>query len=152
MLSGRTEKSLLKWPALITAVKADSIVPSNTTDRLALTYWTRSAAQDNVDALVKMGDYYLKGVGLPSGKPQPHKAAACYQTAAGTHTSAMAMFNLGWMHETGLGVMQVRSRTRQPLFDTLIKSSLFRTFIWRSVTMTWRTKQTLKLTCLSSCL
>jgi len=76
------------------------------TDRLALTYWTRSAAQDNIDALVKMGDYYLEGFGTSSGQPQPDKAAACYQTATNTHMSAMAMWNLGWMHENGIGVSQ----------------------------------------------
>jgi SEL1 protein len=75
-------------------------------DRLALTYWTRSAAQDNIDALVKMGDYYLDGFGTSSGQPQPDKAAACYQTATNTHLSAMAMWNLGWMHENGIGVSQ----------------------------------------------
>ncbi|KAI9609333.1 hypothetical protein H4Q26_007283 [Puccinia striiformis f. sp. tritici PST-130] len=78
----------------------------NATDRLALTYWTRSAAQDNIDALVKMGDYYLDGFGTSSGLPQPEKAAACYQTATNTHLSAMAMWNLGWMHENGAGVTQ----------------------------------------------
>lgn len=79
---------------------------SNETDRLALTYWTRSAAQDNIDALVKMGDYYLEGYGTSSGQAQPEKAAACYQTATNTHLSAMAMWNLGWMHENGIGVSQ----------------------------------------------
>lgn len=79
---------------------------SNSTDRLALTYWTRSAAQDNIDALVKMGDYYLYGYGSLAGVPQPEKAAACYQTATNTHLSAMSMWNLGWMHENGVGVSQ----------------------------------------------
>jgi SEL1 protein len=78
----------------------------NMTDRVALTFWTRSAAQDNVDALVKMGDYYLKGLGVPSGIPQPEKAAACYASAANTHVSSIAMHNLGWMHENGIGVSQ----------------------------------------------
>lgn len=79
---------------------------NNMTDRLALTYWTRSAAQDNIDALVKMGDYYLNGCGTASGQARPEKAAACYQTATNTHLSAMAMWNLGWMHENGIGVSQ----------------------------------------------
>lgn len=79
---------------------------SNTTERLALMFWTRSAAQDNVDALVKMGDYYLKGLGVPSGIPQPEKAAACYGSAASTQISSLAMHNLGWMHENGIGVSQ----------------------------------------------
>ncbi|GAA5980248.1 hypothetical protein JCM10908_001587 [Rhodotorula pacifica] len=75
-------------------------------DRLALTYWTRSAAQDNVDALVKMGDYYYAGLGTEDGVPQMEKAAGCYQSAATTRFSAMAMWNLGWMHEVGKGVPQ----------------------------------------------
>ncbi|TKA54602.1 hypothetical protein B0A53_03009 [Rhodotorula sp. CCFEE 5036] len=75
-------------------------------DRLALTYWTRSAAQDNVDALVKMGDYYYAGLGTEDGVPQLEKAAGCYQSAATTRFSAMAMWNLGWMHEVGKGVPQ----------------------------------------------
>lgn len=79
---------------------------STATDRLALVFWTRSAAQQNVDALVKMGDYYLKGLGVPSGIPQPEKAAACYASAAGTQVSSLAMHNLGWMHENGIGVSQ----------------------------------------------
>ncbi|KAK4058132.1 ERAD-associated protein [Microbotryomycetes sp. JL221] len=76
----------------------------NESDRLALAYWTRSAAQDNVDALVKTGDYYFSGYGTP--EPQQAKAAACYQSASSTLVSAMAMWNLGWMHETGQGVAQ----------------------------------------------
>ncbi|GAA96960.1 uncharacterized protein L969DRAFT_96851 [Mixia osmundae IAM 14324] len=76
----------------------------NITDRLALTFWTRSAAQNNIDALVKMGDYYLSGYGTSTGAPQPQKAAACYSSAAMTHVSAMAMHNLGWLHENGIGV------------------------------------------------
>ena len=53
-----------------------------------------------------MGDYYLKGLGVPSGIPQPEKAAACYASAANTHISSLAMHNLGWMHENGIGVSQ----------------------------------------------
>jgi SEL1 protein len=99
----RTEKQKMRIPLLD---KNASTIP---TDRLALTFWTRSAAQDNVDALVKMGDYYLKGVGVAAGRPQPEKAAACYQSAASTHVSALAMHNLGWMHENGIGVTKVRA-------------------------------------------
>lgn len=70
---------------------------------LALIYWTRSARQSNIDALVKMGDYYLDGVGtLPSSE----NAALCYQAAAETMSSAQAMWNLGWMHENGIGIEQ----------------------------------------------
>jgi SEL1 protein len=70
---------------------------------LALIYWTRSAKQSNIDSLVKMGDYYLDGVGT---KPSPDNAAMCYQAAAETMSSAQAMWNLGWMHENGIGIEQ----------------------------------------------
>jgi len=70
---------------------------------LALLYWTRSAEQKNIDSMVKMGDYYLTGLGTP---PDSEKAAACYQAAAETQQSAQAMWNLGWMHENGVGMDQ----------------------------------------------
>lgn len=72
-------------------------------DNMALIYWTRSARQANVDSLVKMGDWYLYGYGLPA--PDPVKAAACYLAAA-EGMSALAMWNLGWCHENGIGVEQ----------------------------------------------
>lgn len=97
---------------------------------LALAYFTRSAKQANVDSLVKMGDYYLAsgttsaGAGKPQASSPPiptetktgdsdpqakeaqsdlEKAATCYTTAAETHHSAQALWNLGWMHEHGIG-------------------------------------------------
>jgi SEL1 protein len=70
---------------------------------LALIYWTRSAEQKNVDSMVKMGDYYLQGLGTP---PDQEKAAQCYQAAADTMQSAQANWNLGWMHENGIGIDQ----------------------------------------------
>ncbi|KAI0687874.1 HCP-like protein [Cerioporus squamosus] len=82
--------------------------PSNDTARLALTQWIRSAAQRNVDALVKVGDYYYYGLGVPD-EPESvrwEKAAGYYQSAADTQMSALAMWNLGWMYENGIGVPQ----------------------------------------------
>ncbi|CAK3766316.1 Sel1-like repeat-containing [Lecanosticta acicola] len=70
---------------------------------LALIHWTRSAKQNNIDSLVKMGDYYLAGLGA---RASAEHAAACYQAAAETLQSAQAMFNLGWMHENGIGIEQ----------------------------------------------
>lgn len=71
---------------------------------LALVHWTRSARQQNVDSLVKMGDYYFFGLGAPAS---PEHAAACYQAAAETQVlSAQALWNLGWMHENGVGIEQ----------------------------------------------
>jgi SEL1 protein len=73
---------------------------------LALIYWTRSAKQQNIDSLVKMGDYYLFGLGTSDSLPDEKKAASCYQAAADTLQSAQAMWNLGWMHENGVGIEQ----------------------------------------------
>lgn len=82
-----------------------------------LTLWMRSAAQDNADAMVKVGDYYYAGLGpsenatapaapglgTDAGEPNYQKALAYYQTAADKQ-SAMAYWNLGYMYENGLGV------------------------------------------------
>lgn len=70
---------------------------------LALIYWTRSAKQTNIDSMVKMGDYYLNGIGT---QPDMEKAAACYTGAAEFPQSAQALYNLGWMHENGVGLTQ----------------------------------------------
>ncbi|KAF8583800.1 HCP-like protein [Ramaria rubella] len=82
--------------------------PSNETARVALTQWTRSAAQRNVDALIKVGDYYFYGLGV-SDEPESirwEKAAGYYHSAVATQVSALAMWNLGWMYENGVGVTQ----------------------------------------------
>lgn len=86
---------------------------------MAMRYWIRSAAQDNVDAMVKVGDLYCKlyhavetQLTIDSGQVNateldgtPHELAAnYYQTAADSQQSAMAYWNLGWMYEMGQGV------------------------------------------------
>ncbi|KAJ5089341.1 hypothetical protein N7532_008025 [Penicillium argentinense] len=70
---------------------------------LALIYWTRSSKQANIDSLIKMGDYYLAGMGTVA---DPEKASACYHNAAEAHRSAQAYWDLGWMHENGVAVQQ----------------------------------------------
>jgi SEL1 protein len=82
----------------------------NDTARIALTQWSRSAGQRNIDALVKVGDYYYHGLGVPEEPEQIRwgKAAQYYRSAADTQQSALAMWNLGWMYENGVGVPQVR--------------------------------------------
>ncbi|KIY50282.1 HCP-like protein [Fistulina hepatica ATCC 64428] len=84
------------------------ITPSNDTARLALTQWARAAAQRNVDALVKVGDYYYHDLGVPpeAEATRLERAAKYYQSAADTQMSALAMWNLGWMYENGVGVPQ----------------------------------------------
>lgn len=73
---------------------------------LALIYYTRSAKQSNIDSLLKAGDYYLSGIGVPENKPDLDAASTCYHTAAEGHHSAQAFWNLGWMHENGIAVSQ----------------------------------------------
>lgn len=70
---------------------------------LALIYYTRSSRQGNIDSLVKMGDYYLDGIGT---ERDIDKAVKCYTGAAEYQQSAQALFNLGWMHENGVGLDQ----------------------------------------------
>lgn len=71
--------------------------------KLALVYWTRSSRQSHVDSLVKMGDYYYYGIGA---ERDVKKALQCYTGASDFSQSAQALFNLGWMHENGVGLTQ----------------------------------------------
>lgn len=77
--------------------------PSQAAQEYALIYWTRAANQNNVDARVKMGDCYFHGTGTPIDY---EKAASCYQVAAEMERSPLAMWNLGWMHENGVGIVR----------------------------------------------
>ena len=90
------------------------IVPSNDTAKLALTQWIRASAQRDIDALVKVGDYYYHGLGVADDPPAVRfeKAAKYYRAAADTQISALAMWNLGWMYENGVGLAQVSSFLR----------------------------------------
>ncbi|PUU83094.1 hypothetical protein B9Z19DRAFT_965565 [Tuber borchii] len=92
------EKSRLDLKSLLNPKPKDQ-----RNQELALIYWTRSAKQSNTDSLVKMGDYYLSGVGT---EQDAAKAASCYTAASELQASAQALWNLGWMHENGIGVEQ----------------------------------------------
>ncbi|KAE9408748.1 HCP-like protein [Gymnopus androsaceus JB14] len=98
----RFGSSILRW------TRFSPMEPSNDTALLALTQWTRAAAQRNIDALVKVGDYYYHGLGVPDEEEtiRYEKAAKYYQSAADTQMSALALWNLGWMYENGVGVPQ----------------------------------------------
>ncbi|KAG5977402.1 hypothetical protein E4U55_006845 [Claviceps digitariae] len=80
---------------------ADSTLLDNPS--LALIHWTRSSRQTNIDSLVKMGDYYYYGIGT---ERDVGKAVQCYIGASEYSQSAQALFNLGWMHENGIGLDQ----------------------------------------------
>lgn len=72
-------------------------------DGMALIQWTRSSRQSNIDSTVKMGDYYYYGVGTDR---DISKAVQCYTAASDHSQSAQALFNLGWMYENGVGLVQ----------------------------------------------
>lgn len=70
----------------------------------ALLQWSRAASQGSTVARVKMGDYHYYGFGT---KIDYETAASHYRLASEQQHSAQAMFNLGYMHEQGLGLKQV---------------------------------------------
>jgi len=95
------EQSSLRLPSWLVRQPPKSGLLQNPT--LGLVEWTRSSRQGNIDSLVKMGDYYLKGIGT---EKDVDKAVQCYTGASEYHQSAQALYNLGWMHEHGVGLNQ----------------------------------------------
>ncbi|KAJ2782020.1 ERAD-associated protein [Coemansia javaensis] len=71
--------------------------------RQTLAYWTRAANQGMSDARVKQGDHYFYGWGV---EPSAERAAAAYSIAAEADANGLAMWNLGWMYENGIGVQR----------------------------------------------
>ncbi|XP_013116479.1 protein sel-1 homolog 1 [Stomoxys calcitrans] len=67
----------------------------------AFYYWKRAASQGYSAAQVKLGDYYYYGWGT---NIDFETAAALYRKASEQQYNAQAMFNLGYMHEKGLGM------------------------------------------------
>lgn len=70
----------------------------------AFTSWQRSANQNSGYARVKLGDFNYYGLGT---HVDYNAAIEHYKIAADNHQSAQAMFNLGYMHEQGLGLEKV---------------------------------------------
>ena len=69
--------------------------------RRMLHYHGLAADQGNVKSLLQIGDAYYYGKGVDA--PDKNKSAAVYLQAS-QHRSAQAMFNLGMMHEHGVGL------------------------------------------------
>merc|ERR1719430_1110329 len=67
----------------------------------ALVYWSRAAAQGYSAARVRLGDYFYYGWGTDIDY---ETAASHYRIASEQQNNAQAMFNLGYMHELGLGM------------------------------------------------
>ncbi|XP_011500969.1 PREDICTED: protein sel-1 homolog 1 [Ceratosolen solmsi marchali] len=71
----------------------------------ALSLWARAAAQGYSVAQVKLGDAHYYGRGT---KVDYDLAASHYRSASEQQHNAQAMFNLGYMHECGLGLTKDR--------------------------------------------
>ncbi|XP_014797392.1 PREDICTED: protein sel-1 homolog 1 isoform X2 [Calidris pugnax] len=80
-----------------------SIVGENETYPRALLHWNRAAAQGYTVARIKLGDYHFYGFGTDVDY---ETAFIHYRLASEQQHSAQAMFNLGYMHEKGLGIKQ----------------------------------------------
>ena len=71
----------------------------------ALIYYQRAANLGNTEARVKVGDFYYDGKGAREDRKL---AVLHYQNAAdGQGGSPIAWFNLGYMHQEGIGVNKV---------------------------------------------
>lgn len=126
-LRGEHDKALLGWwiaaemgietgqnnVAFLLDRGADIFEDSPVLNDTSLVQWTRSAAQGDGDAMVVVGDRYCEcsitlltlDAGLEPNHTDYTRALAFYQSAAEVN-SAMAYWNVGWMHENGLGVPQ----------------------------------------------
>ncbi|KHJ40822.1 ribosomal protein S5 domain protein [Trichuris suis] len=67
----------------------------------ALLLWDRAANQGSSFARVKVADYHYYGKGTPVDYEE---AVANYKVASELQRNAQAMFNLGYMHEQGIGI------------------------------------------------
>lgn len=76
-------------------------IPKHEIYKRAFTQWQRSATQGSTSSRVKLGDYFYYGLGTDVNY---QKAIQHYRTASDQHHNAQAMFNLGYMHEQGLGL------------------------------------------------
>ncbi|CAH8488747.1 unnamed protein product [Schistosoma rodhaini] len=76
-------------------------IPKDEIHKRAFTQWQRSATQGSTSSRVKLGDYYYYGLGTDVSY---QKAIQHYRIASDLHHNAQAMFNLGYMHEQGLGL------------------------------------------------
>eukprot|EP01052_Picozoa_sp_SAG31_P035508 SAG31_NODE_4295_length_3374_cov_2.224733_3_plen_593_part_00 len=70
--------------------------------RLALHYFTLSAQQSNAASLLKLADYSYYGLGTDVD----YEGSAAYYMQASEMRSPQAYFNLGFMHQFGLGLPQ----------------------------------------------
>ncbi|CAN7995192.1 unnamed protein product [Ixodes hexagonus] len=86
----------------------------NETFAWALLYWNRAATQGYSVARVKLGDYHYYGYGTTVDY---ETAATHYRLASEQQHNAQAMFNLGYMHEQGLGLKKACTTLHYGIHD-----------------------------------
>ncbi|XP_067877796.1 protein sel-1 homolog 1-like [Heterodontus francisci] len=87
--------------AFILDSKESRLINSEEIYSRALLHWNRAATQGYTVARVKLGDYHYYGYGTDVD----YEAAVIhYRLASEQQHNAQAMFNLGYMHEQGLGI------------------------------------------------
>ena len=59
---------------------------------MSFVFWSLFANQATVDSMVKVGDYYLSGIGIPADARNAYEQ---YQHA-GNYYSPLALWNIGW--------------------------------------------------------
>lgn len=69
-------------------------------DKFAYEFYSRAAAQGDIDAIFKLGDYYYYGIGTPKDYS---KAYTCYKIAYEQSSIGMGLWNMAYMHEYGIG-------------------------------------------------
>jgi len=105
MLTGEL-RAFFSYPKFVFRSTGEVTLIKNTSEMFtrALMYWRRAAAQGYSAAEVKLGDYHYYGMGTGVD----YEMAATHYSQASEHQhNAQAMFNLGYMHEQGLGMQQV---------------------------------------------
>lgn len=69
--------------------------------RRALFVWSLAAEHGDVNSIIRLGDYFYYGWGLEQAEPI---TAAAYYHKAIEKKSSLAAYNLGYLHERGIGV------------------------------------------------
>lgn len=139
-----TQTSVISLPPLPIPIFANPLEPLQgsrrsrllTNARLAQVYYTRSAHQSNIDSLIKAGDYHRLNIGTPtypvSPPVHPNKTAApthldamyaAYSTAADHPNAAQALWNMGWMHEYGVGHVEKDFHMAKRYYDLALEQN-----------------------------
>jgi SEL1 protein len=82
-----------------------------------LRMWELAAAQDNIRASLRVGDFFYSGL---LGTTVDYKRAAAQYQQAAKLGSAQALFNLGYMHQLGLGFHTKDFHLAKRQYDTAI--------------------------------